>query len=102
MAVPSLLPILGLQPYTEPREEEMETQLTWGEGATELASRTGSGIEVALLWTRSTGRVVVAVRDDATGRQLEILVLPGENALDVFQHPFAYADTRQVRVALPV
>jgi hypothetical protein len=57
----------------------------------ELAHRRIDGLEVTMFWDSSTDRVTVAV-DDAKGEDaFEILVMPGERALDVFHHPFAYA-----------
>ena len=35
--------------------------------------------------------MTVAVNDAKRGDQFEIHVLPGERAMDVFHHPFAYA-----------
>jgi hypothetical protein len=57
---------------------------------TELARRSANGLDVALLWSPSTGRLHVAVTDVCTGDRFT-LEAPREKALDVFQHPFAYA-----------
>jgi hypothetical protein len=46
---------------------------------------------VTMFWESSTDRVTVAVNDLKGGEAFEILVLPGEKAMDVFHHPFAYA-----------
>ena len=56
----------------------------------ELAYRANDGIEVALLWQREDNRLVVAVCDAATGDSFEIDVASHE-ALDAFEHPYAYA-----------
>jgi hypothetical protein len=56
----------------------------------ELDYRESDGIEVLLLWSRADGSLVVAVRDGRTAERFELLVGP-EQALDAFQHPFAYA-----------
>jgi hypothetical protein len=61
----------------------------------ELAHRTGDGIEVALLWTKSTNRVAIAVADTHSGEELEFEV-DGSRALDAFNHPYAYAATVRV------
>jgi hypothetical protein len=61
----------------------------------ELAHRTGDGIEVALLWTKSTDRVAIAVADTRSGEELEFEV-DGSRALDAFNHPYAYAATVRV------
>jgi hypothetical protein len=56
----------------------------------ELAQRTGDGLEVTLLWSKSLARVRVAVADSRTGERFELEVA-GRDALDAFRHPFAYA-----------
>jgi len=56
----------------------------------ELARRAGDGVEVALLWSPSDGRLTVLV-DDAKTDQRFALQARADNALDVFYHPFAYA-----------
>ena len=65
---------------TEPMEEPFE----------DLCFRANDGIEVALLWQREENRLVVAVSDAATGDTFEIDVASHE-ALDAFEHPYAYA-----------
>lgn len=62
----------------------------------ELAHRTGDGIDVTLLWTKSTNRVTIAVADSHSGEELEFEV-DGSRALDAFNHPYAYAATVRVR-----
>ena len=57
----------------------------------ELAHRRIDGLEVTMFWESSSDRVTVAVDDAKGGEAFEILVLPGESAMDVFHHPFAYA-----------
>jgi hypothetical protein len=66
---------------TQPR-----TQIT-----RELDRRTGDGIEVRLLWCQNDGHVTVAVTDTKTGEAFELPVREGEHALEVFDHPYAYA-----------
>jgi hypothetical protein len=60
---------------------------------TELAHRASNGIDVALLWNRRSGRLVVSVADVRTGESFT-LDAPRDRALDVFNHPFAYANAR--------
>jgi hypothetical protein len=60
----------------------------------ELDFRVADGIAVTLLWSPSTNRVTVAVDDAKTGDAFEVPVAPGERALDVFHHPYAYAAAR--------
>ena len=61
-----------------------------------LAERKNSGIQVTLLWTEDTDAVAVLVRDEGTDDQFELSVEPGANALDIFEHPYAYAAWRGV------
>jgi hypothetical protein len=58
----------------------------------ELDHRTTDGIDVRLLWNEHDGRVVVAVADRKTDESFTVEVLKGENPLNVFHHPYAYAD----------
>ena len=57
----------------------------------ELDHRSSDRIEVRLLWRESDNRVIVAVADGKTGERFTVDVRNGENALDVFHHPFAYS-----------
>ena len=60
---------------------------------TELAQRSGHGIDVTLVWMHRRGadKTVVCVRDRRNGAYFEI---PAEVylALDVYYHPFFYRD----------
>lgn len=56
----------------------------------ELAFRSFAGIEVRLLWSRESDELRVTAFDSSTGEWLELPAQP-EQALDVFNHPFAYA-----------
>jgi hypothetical protein len=60
---------------------------------TELAHRSNNGLDVALLWSRSTGDLVVAVEDIRTGESFT-LDAPRDRALDFYNHPYAYATPR--------
>jgi hypothetical protein len=60
----------------------------------ELAQRRNDGLDIRLLWDSATDRVRVALHDGKTGEGFEVEVGPGERALDVFHHPFAYAAVR--------
>ena len=62
----------------------------------ELAQRTSDGIEVTLLWTKSTNVITIAVIDSHSGEELEFDV-DGTSALDAFNHPYAYAAADRVR-----
>jgi hypothetical protein len=57
---------------------------------TELHHRSADGIEVSLLWSRVTNALTVAVEDSRSGLSFEVPA-PAEKALDVFEHPYAYA-----------
>jgi len=57
---------------------------------TELHHRSADGIEVSLLWSCVTNALTVAVEDRRSGESF-VLAAPAEKALDVFEHPFAYA-----------
>jgi hypothetical protein len=59
----------------------------------ELDHRTADGIEVALLWHRSGDFLSVVVSDAKIGGAFE-LVLDDDDAMDVFDHPYAYAAYR--------
>jgi hypothetical protein len=56
----------------------------------ELAHRASHGIEVVLLWHELTNDLTVCVSDQRTGAYFELAADP-EHALDVFEHPYAYA-----------
>ena len=58
---------------------------------TELHSRFSDGIQVRLLWCRHDGRVWVSVIDTKGAHSFRVRVHDGEQPLDVFHHPFAYA-----------
>jgi len=59
------------------------------EKAVELAARSGDGFEVALLWSRSSGRVWVDVFHPLSGESFRIAADPAK-ALEIYYHPFAY------------
>jgi hypothetical protein len=63
-----------------------------------LARRNNAGIHVTLLWAEDTNAVAVLVRDDSTHDQFELSVT---NALNVFEHPYAYAAWRGVDYGPP-
>jgi hypothetical protein len=65
----------------------------------ELAFRSFAGIEVRLLWSQESGELRVTAFDSSTGESLELPARP-EQALDVFNHPFAYAATSRSEPAL--
>ena len=64
----------------------------------ELALRAADGVEVGLYWNTDTGRLVVVVDDSRSGDLFELEVSPAE-AMDAFEHPYAYAAHRGVEYA---
>jgi hypothetical protein len=62
---------------------------TFEKNMRELDRRCGDGLEVALLWSPPTDRVVVAVVDERLGRRFRIDV-DARDALAAFHHPYAY------------
>jgi hypothetical protein len=72
----------------------MSTQPTPEYDLHELDYRAADGVEVALLWVVGTKNLFVVVVDEKSGDVLELDVEQGENAIDVFNHPYAYAAAR--------
>ncbi|MDA0170186.1 hypothetical protein OJ998_13900 [Solirubrobacter taibaiensis] len=63
----------------------------------ELAHRRNDGLDVTMSWDSVTDRVTVGVADAKNDDAFDIVVGPGERALDVFHHPFAYRAVREQR-----
>ena len=84
-------------PHVEYRGPAYPDQLPADTVATtrELDSRTTDGIHVRLLWDSRGGHVSVVVNDEKTGDHFELRVRDGQQALDVFHHPYAYATMSQ-------
>jgi hypothetical protein len=57
---------------------------------TELAHRTSAGLHVYLFWNEPTSLVTVGVHDTRGDDRFEFEV-DGRDALDAFNHPYAYA-----------
>ena len=70
----------------------MESNTMLAEQPRELAYRMTDGVEVTLLWSEHDGRLTVTIFDDRTGEFFEVEA-PREKALDVFYHPFSYAES---------
>jgi hypothetical protein len=66
-----------------------------GDTLKELDHRVNDGIAVWLLWDPTSDSCIVSVVDGKSGEAFEVPVARGERALDVFQHPFAYAAHRR-------
>jgi hypothetical protein len=55
----------------------------------ELDRRINDGFDVALLWNSVTNRIFVTIEDQRHGAVFEFAV-DAADALEAFQHPFAY------------
>jgi len=64
----------------------------------ELAHRAADGVEVGLFWRSDADRLFVVVDDAGSGDLFELEVSSGE-ALDAFEHPYAYAAHRGIAYA---
>ena len=62
----------------------------------ELSSRSGNGVDVALLWKQCDNTAIVVVVDHRTGEEFVLDVQENDNALDMFHHPYAYAASRPI------
>jgi hypothetical protein len=71
----------------------MITQLVLDTPTVELADRHSNDLDVALFWGRRSGRLWVIVTHRRSGRTARIDAT-SSNALDVFNHPFAYDEGR--------
>jgi hypothetical protein len=61
-----------------------------GNHAVDLAERHSSDLDVVLMWARRSDRLWVEVTHRRSGRVARINA-SARDALDVFNHPFAYA-----------
>jgi hypothetical protein len=68
----------------------MAPTLTRTDRARELDHREADGLEVTLVWYPAEQAIAVKVLDTRTGERLEIPV-DRADALEAFNHPFAYA-----------
>ena len=63
------------------------------QGYEELAHRGNDGLEVILFWQKVTDELTITVSDERSGAYFELVAAP-EDALDVFNHPYAHAAFR--------
>jgi hypothetical protein len=56
----------------------------------DIASRHAGGIEVALIWDRRDRSLVVFAYDAMTQEEI-VIPVTGDEAAEVYRHPFAYA-----------
>jgi hypothetical protein len=73
----------------------------FGEGISELSSRSENGVDVALLWRQCDNTAIVVVVDQRTGAEFVLDVHESDNALDILHHPYAYAARRQIHYGWP-
>jgi hypothetical protein len=66
----------------------------------ELAQRESDGIEVTLFWHPTSDTLTVEVFDRGTDAFFELAVAPAD-ALEAFNHPYAYAIRTGVDYELP-
>ena len=66
------------------------TQLAATEPIAELDYRESNGITISLQWSRRSNRLSVVVEDSQRGERFTLPARP-DNALEVFHHPYAYA-----------
>ena len=64
----------------------------------ELTHRNNDSIDVRLVWRPLDDVLVVVVADERSGETFRLAV-DAEHALDVFEHPFAYADRLELTLA---
>ena len=72
----------------------MDTPTTSDRVIRELDHRSSDGVRVTLLWSMRTNRVFVSLVDGRDDSFMHFEVAPAE-ALDAFQHPYAYAERRR-------
>src|SRR5256885_5484161 len=71
-------------------EETAMTPFALNETTEELDYRENDGIAVSLVWHRWTNRLSVVVEDSQLDESFTLAASP-DNARDVFNHPYAYA-----------
>ena len=62
----------------------------------DIATRSGGGIEVALIWDRGKRTLVVFAHDATTSEEV-VIPVSGDEANEVYRHPFAYASRSGAR-----
>lgn len=66
----------------------------------ELDSRLVDGLHVRLWWDPEASLVWVSVLDTRSGEAFSIEVKAGQEPLDVFRHPFAYAPREHAEIRI--
>ena len=67
---------------------------TYEEQIVELDERESNGVRVTLVWNRSTDTLSVLVWDERTLESFALEIETGEDAYDIFHHPFAHVAFR--------
>ena len=67
------------------------TTATTPTGTRELDHRNADGVDVTLLWHPTGDFLSVVVSDERIGQAFELVLDDRDNAMDVFNHPYAYA-----------
>ena len=70
------------------------------EQVVDLATRKSGSIAVALVWDRNDETLRVFAYDGSTGEEI-VVPVSGDEAAEVYQHPFAYA-ARSIGAKVPV
>jgi hypothetical protein len=83
------------------QEEIQMTASDFTSNAKELDARAGDGIDVRLFWNPDNGTVSVSVFDTTHEQEFELVVDPAD-ALDAFNHPFAYAAFQDIPFTAPL
>ena len=80
-----------------PSESVIEAASVTDDDWRELASRSGDGLQISLVWSKSADRVKVH-RSSTRGPSTKSFDIEadGADALSAFRHPFAYATSRTV------
>jgi hypothetical protein len=70
------------------------TTATTRTGTRELDHRNADGVAVTLLWHPTGDFLSVVVSDDRISQTFELVLDDRDNAMDVFNHPYAHAAFR--------
>jgi hypothetical protein len=92
--VPSCEPEAMTKGHTQKRTPMRATATPTDQAVKELDRREADGLEVTMLWYSREDYASVVVADAKTGERFELALGPGDDALDVFNHPYAYAAHR--------
>jgi hypothetical protein len=80
------------------RTPQEDTMIAASPKYRELAYRANDGVEVGLYWSTEEDHLLIVVDDLRSGDLFEYMVSAAE-AMDAFEHPYAYAAHRGVEYA---